>query len=81
MFQELSYYLFGGNKMPKGKVKWFDAKKGYGFLVGDDGSDVFIHYSDILTDQSYKTLDKGVSVEYDLIEDQKGKKAANVRAI
>lgn len=67
--------------MPKGKVKWFDAKKGYGFLVGDDGSDVFIHYSDILTDQSYKTLDKGVSVEYDLIEDQKGKKAANVRAI
>jgi CspA family cold shock protein len=67
--------------MPKGKVKWFDAKKGYGFLVGDDGSDVFIHYSDILTDQSYKTLDKGVSIEYDLIEDQKGKKAANVRAI
>jgi len=67
--------------MPKGKVKWFDAKKGYGFLVGDDGTDVFIHYSDISTDQSYKTLDKGVSVEYDLIEDQKGKKAANVRAV
>lgn len=67
--------------MPKGKVKWFDAKKGYGFLVGDDGTDVFIHYSDISTDQSYKTLDKGVSVEYDLIEDQKGKKAANVKAI
>ncbi|MBN8568617.1 MAG: cold-shock protein [Ignavibacteria bacterium] len=67
--------------MPKGKVKWFDAKKGYGFLVGDDGTDVFIHYSDISTEQSYKTLDKGVSVEYDLIEDQKGKKAANVRAI
>ena len=67
--------------MPKGKVKWFDAKKGYGFLIGDDGTDVFIHYSDISTEQSYKTLDKGVSVEYDLIEDQKGKKAANVRAI
>jgi len=67
--------------MPKGKVKWFDAKKGYGFLVGDDGTDVFIHYSDISTEQSYKTLDKGVSVEYDLIEDQKGKKAANVRAV
>ncbi|MBS1514418.1 MAG: cold-shock protein [Bacteroidetes bacterium] len=67
--------------MPQGKVKWFDAKKGYGFLVGDDGSDVFVHYSDISSEQSYKTLDKGVSVEYDLIEDQKGKKAANVKAI
>lgn len=67
--------------MTKGKVKWFDAKKGFGFLVSDDGKDVFVHFSSIASDQSYKTLDEGVEVEFDLIEDEKGLKAANVKVI
>ncbi|CAN5603862.1 cold-shock protein [soil metagenome] len=71
----------GGAKMPKGKVKWFDAKKGYGFVTTENDGDVFVHYSDIQTNQSYKTLEEGVEVEYELVEDERGKKAANVRPV
>ncbi len=67
--------------MPKGKVKWFDAKKGYGFVTTENDGDVFVHYSDIETSQSYKTLEEGVDVEYELVEDQRGKKAANVKPV
>lgn len=67
--------------MPKGKVKWFDAKKGYGFVTTENDGDVFVHYSDIETTQSYKTLEEGVEVEYELVEDQRGKKAANVKPV
>lgn len=67
--------------MPKGKVKWFDAKKGYGFVTTENDGDVFVHYSDIQTNQSYKTLEEGVEVEYELVEDERGKKAANVRPV
>lgn len=67
--------------MPTGKVKWFNARKGYGFIVDDKGNDVFVHFSAIETDKGYKTLDDGVDVEYELIEDEKGKKADSVRLI
>lgn len=67
--------------MEKGKVKWFDAKKGYGFIVTDQGKDVFVHFSSIHSDQSYKTLEEGVEVEFELIEDSKGQKAANVKVV
>ncbi|MEO8209021.1 MAG: cold-shock protein [bacterium] len=67
--------------MAQGKVKWFDAKKGFGFIVTSDGKDVFVHFSDIASDQSYKSLDEGVDVEFELIEDKKGHKAANVKVV
>lgn len=48
--------------MPRGKVKWFDGKKGFGFIQQDEGgSDVFVHYSQIKTDREYKTLKEGTS--------------------
>ena len=67
--------------MAQGKVKWFDAKKGFGFIVTSDGKDVFVHFSDIASDQSYKSLEEGGEVECELIEDKKGHKAANVKVV
>ncbi len=60
-----------------GAVKWFNESKGYGFIKGEDGNDVFVHYSAIQGD-GFKTLTEGQVVEFDLIESQKGKQAANV---
>ena len=51
--------------MPKGKVKWFDDQKGYGFIMQDDGSDVFVHYTGI-DGEGYKSLAEGVDVEYEV---------------
>ena len=60
-------------------VKWFDAKKGYGFIVHpDDGSDVFVHYSQIKTDRRFKTLRTGEEVEFELNDGPKGLHAHNV---
>lgn len=67
--------------MATGKVKWFDAKKGFGFIVSSDGKDVFVHFSDIASDQSYKSLEEGNDVEFEMIEDKKGHKASNVKVI
>ncbi len=60
-----------------GMVKWFNPKKGYGFVVGPNEEDIFIHYSHI-TMEGYKTLDKGQEVEYDLIRTDRGPQAHNV---
>ena len=67
--------------MNEGKVKWFDAKKGYGFVsnVSDD-KDYFVHFSEIQTD-GFKTLDEGQKVEFEIGEGPKGTVAKNVKAL
>jgi len=62
----------------KGKVKWFNESRGYGFIEKEDGSgDVFVHYSSIQGD-GFKTLAEGDHVEFELIDSDKGPKAINV---
>lgn len=64
--------------MTAGIVKWFNNTKGYGFITADDGTDVFVHYSDIAS-EGFKSLEEGDSVEFDITQGAKGPKAANVR--
>lgn len=67
--------------MPIGKIKWYNIKKGYGFILDDDGDDVFVHYTAIESKEHLKTLNDGEYVEYRLRVDDKGKKAEYVRVI
>ncbi len=64
--------------MNKGTVKWFNAEKGYGFITGEDGSDVFVHFSGLAMD-GYKTLEDGQSVVYDTTQGNRGLQAVNVQ--
>lgn len=66
--------------MSKGKVKWFNGEKGYGFITGEDGKDVFVHYTAIVAD-GYKSLQEGQEVEYETEKAPKGVQAKNVKAI
>lgn len=63
-----------------GKVKWFNAAKGYGFITGDDGKEVFVHFSAIQSD-GYKTLDENQAVEYEVNDGDKGPQAVNVKKL
>jgi len=63
--------------MPSGKVKWFDPKKGYGFIVGTEGQDVFVHYTSIMGD-GFRALKDGETVDYEMIQGDKGFQARNV---
>ena len=64
--------------MAKGKVKWFNNQKGYGFITPESGSDVFVHYSAV-TGDGYKTLEEGREVEFEIVKGDKGEQATNVR--
>ncbi|MFP4458180.1 MAG: cold-shock protein [Candidatus Zixiibacteriota bacterium] len=68
--------------MPVGRVKRFDEKKGYGFIVSDEHSqDIFVHYSDIVDEDGFKTLTPGEEVEFEVSEGDKGLKAINVKKV
>ena len=66
--------------MEKGKVKWFNAEKGFGFIERDGGNDVFVHFSAITMD-GFKTLEEGAEVEFDVVDGAKGPQAANVTKV
>jgi CspA family cold shock protein len=64
----------------QGKVKWFNAEKGYGFIEREDGGDVFVHFSAI-NSEGFKTLEEGQAVEFDIVEGARGPQAANVNKL
>ncbi len=66
--------------MNKGTVKWFNNQKGYGFITGEDGKDVFVHYSG-LNMEGFKSLEENAEVEYEVTEGSKGPQAINVSVI
>ncbi len=63
--------------MSTGKVKWFNAEKGYGFITDEEGKDVFVHFSAIQAD-GFKTLDEGQEVSFDVKDGDRGPQATNV---
>jgi CspA family cold shock protein len=64
--------------MEKGKVKWFNAEKGYGFIERENGEDVFVHFSAIEM-EGFKTLEEGQEVSFEIVQGAKGPQAANVQ--
>ncbi len=65
--------------MARGKVKWFNAKKGYGFIATEEGKDIFVHHKEIQC-EGYRTLDEGQMVEFEIAMGPKGEHAVNVAA-
>ena len=66
--------------MATGKVKWFNAEKGFGFIEAEDGNDVFVHYSAIQV-EGFKSLEEGQGVSFEVVEGARGPQAANVTKI
>jgi CspA family cold shock protein len=66
--------------MSEGKVKWFNERKGFGFIETDEGNDVFVHFSAI-QDSGFRTLQEGQRVSFEVQQGQKGPAAGNVRAL
>ena len=66
--------------MSQGRVKWFNEKKGFGFISRDDGEDLFVHYSEIRS-EGFKTLAENQEVSFEIKEGPKGLQAANVRVL
>ena len=64
----------------EGKVKWFDPKKGYGFIIAEDGKEVFVHYTGIVK-EGFKALNEGQIVSYEIGEGDKGVQAVNVQIL
>ncbi len=79
-FRKRFYKRKGVRSFVVGKVKWFNAEKGYGFIVSEEGKDVFVHFSAIVQD-GYKSLEEGQDVEFDVEEGQRGQLAKNVKKI
>ena len=63
-----------------GQVKWFDSKKGYGFITGENGKEIFVHFSGIVTD-GFKSLNEGQAVEFEVGSGDKGEQAVNVTVV
>lgn len=63
-----------------GKVKWFDSKKGYGFIIGEDGKEIFVHFTGIVKD-GFKSLDEGQAVEFEIGNGAKGEQAIDVKVV
>ncbi|WP_295936494.1 cold-shock protein [uncultured Alistipes sp.] len=63
-----------------GKVKWFDSKKGYGFITGENGKEIFVHFSGIVTD-GFKSLNEGQEVSFEVGNGAKGEQAVNVTVV
>ena len=78
IFYGIFFKLIGDIMSTTGKVKWFDAKKGFGFIEQESGDDVFVHFRAIQGD-GYKSLEEGQEVEFDLEDGAKGPQAANVQ--
>ncbi|MFU0828280.1 MAG: Cold shock protein CspB [Lachnoclostridium sp.] len=66
--------------MKKGTVKWFNAKKGFGFLTDEEGNDVFVHFT-ALNMEGFKVLEEGQTVEFEVVNGEKGPQAANVTVL
>jgi cold shock protein len=66
--------------MASGRVKWFDNRRGFGFIMQDAGGDVFVHHSSI-KGAGFKTLNEGESVSFDIVASEKGPKAENVQRV
>ncbi len=66
--------------MAKGKVKWFNNRKGFGFIQQEDGPDLFVHFSSIKT-EGYRSLEEGEAVTFDVEDGEKGPKAVNVSRV
>ena len=66
--------------MNKGTVKWFNNRKGYGFISDEQGNDVFVHYSGLNMD-GFKSLEEGATVEFEVVEGAKGPQATNVTVV
>mgnify|MGYP001218755596 CR=1 FL=1 len=73
----MNQVLVGGAAMATGRVKWFNESKGFGFIVNEDGKDIFVHFSAIQGD-GFKTLHEGQQVLFECVEGPKGLHAANV---
>lgn len=65
--------------MIKGKVKFFDDKKGFGFITGEDGQDYFVHFSEIISDEKRKSLESNQEVEFEALDQARGQIAVNVK--
>ena len=66
--------------MKQGTVKWFNAKKGFGFISDEEGNDVFVHFSGIVAD-GYKSLEDGQKVQFEVVDGEKGPQATDVSVI
>ena len=66
--------------MPRGSVKWFDDRKGYGFIAREGGKDIFVHFSAI-QGAGFKTLSEGEEVEFEIVNGPKGEQATNVQKV
>jgi CspA family cold shock protein len=78
--EDLNQFLEDFNYMAEGKVKWFNEQKGFGFISRDDGDDVFVHFSEIVSD-GFKTLTEDQEVSFEIKEGPKGLQASNVKAL